>query len=393
MFAPGQECARQSGRAVIRGLTRMCSGDRILRAGQSETNPEQVRMERTYALIVTLVIAAIGLVGVRLMTGGSIEDQGMPLARAGGDRVSGGAGAGDEPAPVGGSRLREGGPAGPSGSDATFRPGADRGPTGGSRAAQTALAGRSGRAASAGIPRRGGAGQAGGAGVSVSPLIGGASRRLEPNEARRADVVEYLASRPAAGRHGESEESTDGIALEVSRLEDTEPAVVRKGINDDSDDEGLIFTKDTVLAFPEGGSASLETGRIKGSITPNWSGTDEGNNSIFTWRAPHEWSNRIELVRNGRYLRFILADNLGREADISVPIDSWIPGESHDFEATWEDQKIRLYIDGVIAGENTYHEFRPPSANMYVGSDHPGSSYSGFDGTLKIKVTGGNKSG
>jgi hypothetical protein len=348
-------------------------------------------MERTYALIITLVIAAIGLFGIRLMTDGSIDDQGMPLSRASKDRASEGGDPGGEAGGAGGSRMLAGRSGDPSRLGEARRGGADRGQSAGSRSSQTALAERGSRAGSAGIPARGGAGS-GGAGVSVSPLTGGTSRRLEPNEPRRSDVVEYLASQPAAGRHGDSEESSDGVALEVSRLEDTEPAVVRKGIDADDSDEGLTFTKDTVLAFPEGGSGSLEAGRIKGSITPNWSGTDEGNNSIFTWRAPHEWSNRIELVRNGRYLRFILADNLGREADISVPIDSWIPGENHDFEATWEDQKIKLFIDGVAAGENTYQEFRPPSANMYVGSDHPGSSYSGFDGTLKIKVTGADKS-
>jgi hypothetical protein len=214
---------------------------------------------------------------------------------------------------------------------------------------------------------------------------------------RRSDVVEYLASQPAAsGRSSaaDGDETNDDVALELKRPEDAEGAGVKKGVEaPEASDEGLTFTEGSVLAFPDGGNVNGEAGTISFEIEPNWNGNDETNNSLVTLRSEHGWSNRLELVKNGRYLRFILSDNAGREADISVPIDSWVPGESHEIEATWANQKTELHIDGVKVGENTYTEFiRDPGAPLYIGSDHRGSTYSGLNGTMRnFKATNNSR--
>jgi hypothetical protein len=76
-----------------------------------------------------------------------------------------------------------------------------------------------------------------------------------------------------------------------------------------------------------------------------------------------------------------------------LPRGGWGPGpgvvgETHQIEATWGDQKTALYIDGVKVGGNTYADFIPPDAPLYIGSDHRGSTSSGLNGTLRnVKAT------
>jgi hypothetical protein len=351
-------------------------------------------MERTQLFIIVIVVAAVGLFALHFKTPSKLDDEGMPLARAGRDRAArDGTDADDANGRSVGARMRDraGGDSARGGTSAGSERGGsdrDRHRSGGSRSAQTAIVGRG---ANRGDSSGTGGGRSGSGSNTMVALNNGPARGLEANEPRRSDLVQYLASQPATKPGQSSDPSKGDVALEVARPEDTDPALVKKGVAGDGSDDGLNFTKDSQLAF-EGDPTTLQSGTISGTITPNWSGDDEGNNSLFTWRAPNEWSNRMELVRNGRYLRFILADSVGHESDISVPIDSWTSGQAHDFQAVYGDHKTTLIIDGVPAGQNTYPgDFNPPTAPMHVGSDNSGSSYSGADGTLKIKVMGGQE--
>jgi hypothetical protein len=85
-------------------------------------------------------------------------------------------------------------------------------------------------------------------------------------------------------------------------------------------------------------------------------------------RGPNEWSNRLELVKNGEFLRFILTDSTGREADISTRINDWVAGDRHDVSASYGTNAdgpcctTILYIDGREAGRNHYDgPFQPPA--------------------------------
>jgi hypothetical protein len=348
-------------------------------------------MERNHILVIAGALVVIAFIGFQMFSGGDL-DEGMPLSRARNAAERGGAG-GDDDGDVAGGRYAEdgrgGGESGRGRSGSTGL-GSGRNESGsrreggsGSRLGQTALAGRGERGGAA----VGSGGRAGGHGSGSAVFDRGGSRQIEGGAPHRSDVVEYLASQPSTnGRahNADSEEKDDDVALELKRPEDADSAGVKKGVEaPDASDEGLTFTEGSVLAFPDGGNISGEAGTISFEIEPNWNGNDETNNSLVTLRGEHDWSNRIELVKNGRYLRFILSDNVGREADISVPIDAWTPGETHDVEATWGDQKTALFIDGVKVGQNTYTEFVRPDAPLYIGSDHRGSTYSGLNGTLR----------
>jgi hypothetical protein len=350
-------------------------------------------MERSQILLIVGGILVVGFVGFQMFSGGADLDEGIPLSRlqaerraAAGDDESGGGAADSTDADVRGG----GGEIGRSRSSGTGGTGSRRSDAGarrepGSRLSQTALASRGNRGGTVGS---GGTGTRSGGG-SASVFDRSSSRRMEADAPRRSDVVEYLASHPSSA--GRSRDSDDGeeedIALELKRPEDTEPAAVKRGVEaPDESDEGLTFTEGSRLAFPDAGNVQGEAGTISFELEPkDWN--IDSNHSLVTLRDEHGWSNRIELVKNGRYLRFILADNNGREADISVPIDAW-SGEAHDIKATWGEQKTALYIDGVKVGENHYTEFIRPDAMLHVGSDHRGSTYSGASATFRrFKVT------
>lgn len=347
-------------------------------------------MERNQIFVIAGACVVVGFIGFQMFSGGH-DDEGMPLSRAksaaqrgGADGDSGGDSADGRYASSG---SRAGGESGRGRSGGTGlglnrNEGSSRREPG-SRLAQTGLAGRANRDGTVGSGSA-----AGGSGGGSAVFDRGGSRHMEGGAPRRSDVVEYLASQPAASGRSRNSDSEDGdkgdVALELKRPEDANSAGVKKGVEaPNAGEEGLTFTEGSQLAFPDGGNLNGEAGTISFEIEPDWNGNDETNNSLVTLRSEHGWSNRIELVKNGRYLRFILADNVGREADISVPIDSWTPGEAHDIRATWGEQKTALFIDGAKVGENTYTEFVRPDASLYVGSDHRGSTYNGAKATFK----------
>jgi hypothetical protein len=191
-------------------------------------------------------------------------------------------------------------------------------------------------------------------------------------------------SNPATG--GPSESGSPDIALEVRNTADSEQAARREEIADADDGlDGIKFGNDSQLTFAEAGGASGEAGTISFDVEPDWSGGDATDNSLVQIRAENEWANRLQLVKNGRFLRFILADNTGREADISVPIDSWQPGDPHNVTASWGDGRTSLYIDGRLAGSNTYEGAFdiPPNTPLHLGSDFPSSDYGGANATIR----------
>ena len=124
-------------------------------------------------------------------------------------------------------------------------------------------------------------------------------------------------------------------------------------------------------------------------FTNNWGGADESNNTLAQIRVENEWSNRLELVKNGKYLRFILTDSTGAERDISYMIDSWTSGERHQVTPTWGDGAMELYVDGHLVGRNTYSgdlQIRPGTP-MHLGSAF--ANYKGIDGVIHKTVVYG----
>ena len=217
---------------------------------------------------------------------------------------------------------------------------------------------------------------------------GAQGRRLGGTGEKRAGLVEFLgaqnATRPDLFGSGDTGDPED-VALEVKTMEDSDQAAESRDIEDADFDEGIKFTEDSELRFPDAGNANGEAGRITFEIEPEWDGSDATNNSLVQIRSEHQFNNRLELVKNGKYLRFILADNTGREADISVDITHWHQGDPHLLDLSWGEARTSLFIDGQLAGTNTYSGSFDiaPGTPMFLGSDHVGSNYVGANSTIR----------
>jgi hypothetical protein len=188
----------------------------------------------------------------------------------------------------------------------------------------------------------------------------------------------------------EDENPDDDVVLEVKDVNDTDrKAAEVEGVDETEDGVGLDIGEDSVLKFPNAGNANADHGSIAFEIKPAWDGADQSDNSFMQLRTEHQWDNRMQLVKNGSYLRFILTDNTGHEADISYKIDHWEEGENHSVTATYGDGQTSLYVDGRRVGTNEYpggFEI-PPDTPMYFGSDLPDGSYRGANASFRnIKV-------
>ncbi|OFV83990.1 MAG: hypothetical protein A2W26_09130 [Acidobacteria bacterium RBG_16_64_8] len=345
-------------------------------------------MERAQVLVIAAVVAAVGLFGLRFLGSPGSVEPGTVLSRrehrsVASDPLDPRRSSGEQT----GSALNGEGSGERFGTDVNRRfdsdPSAVR-PRGGS--AEARAAGRGSRGGKIGVSAS--TRRAGDSGSRVSlGADASLSRRAELNIPKRADLVEFLASQSASGDEAGGDVPIGGeVALEVKTTEDIAPAIVKRGVEaPELNEEGLTFTDSSMLAFPDAGNASGEGGTISFEIEPQWAGADETNNSLVQIRREHQWSDRLELVKNGRYLRFIVTDSEGHEADISVRIDQWPAGERHDIQAQWGKGLTTLWIDGEPVGSNVYSGNLRFSGGtpLYLGSDYPSSNYTGFNGTLR----------
>jgi hypothetical protein len=343
-------------------------------------------MERTHFVVIAVVVAALALFGLRFFSSSSDD---VELAALGGsgrlgsdaDRDGGGR-PGDR------RRLGALGGSGASGTDGGRLGGGERGAggTGRSGSAEFAsgggsrLGGSLGQSGSARIDGAGGG--ASGGGAEVAGQIG-------PRAARKADLVDSLGARPPTQSDLDQPvkaENGDDIALKIEKPEDiSEQAGREHDVDKPADTEdGLEIGADGRIEFPDGGGVNGESGEISFRIKPNWAGSDQTDNALVQLRQEHEWNNRLELVKNGEFLRFILTDNTGKEVDISSRITNWQALEEHEITARWNNGVTELLIDGQVAGRGQYPgQFEPPpQAPLYVGADWRGSNYGGLDGKV-----------
>jgi hypothetical protein len=219
--------------------------------------------------------------------------------------------------------------------------------------------------------------------------IAGNGGTLGPRAARKADLVDSLGSRPPTQSdliEPVKPDNGEDVALKIDKPEDISEQNGRdQDVEKPEDsDDGVKVSEQGRIEFPNGGNASGDQGSISFKIKPEWAGSDQTDNALVQVRQEHEWNNRIEVVKNGEFLRFILTDDTGKEADISARISNWQANEQHDIVATWGEGRTTLWVDGQVVGQNEYpgklliKEHTP----MYVGADWRGSNYAGLNGTL-----------
>jgi len=159
-------------------------------------------------------------------------------------------------------------------------------------------------------------------------------------------------------------------------------------VTDAQDGEGINIGENGKIQFPN--NVSPDAAKFDLTVKPNWSGSDQTDNALIELRGEHDWSNRVELVKNGEFLRFIVTDNTGKESDISYRITDWQAGDPHNIQAQYgpcdngPSNCTGLYVDGRKVGEKQYDGTLQvaPGTPLFVGGDHQTSSYGGFNGSI-----------
>jgi hypothetical protein len=150
-------------------------------------------------------------------------------------------------------------------------------------------------------------------------------------------------------------------------------------------EEGAYFPPEARFAYGDSGSVQNGAGTIAFWMKPNWDGTDPRNASLVQFRTD-DWSNRLQIFKNGIYLRYLFTDNTGNETNLTVDMEKegWVAGDWHHVAVTWGDSLIGMYVDGQQKSQGTYlGELDVPSGTeLYVGSDRPGGN-PGADATLQ----------
>ena len=365
-------------------------------------------MERNQAIAIAVVVAALALFGLKVWSDRAAESDlangaqaaAQRLARANGIQgdvdARGGAESGGRMGRAGepGS-LRPGGPPGSGGSrlgglGAEGRGGGSEGRGGGSA---DVVRGAGGSRLGSGLGYAvGGRPSGGGSGATVSGGGGGAEENahLGPKVQQKDNIVSFLGSQPptAPDLATTKDENGDEVALKVDHTDDiSRQGGQDQGVQQADDGDGIKITDRGKIEFPNYANGDAAT--ISFNIKPDWSGSDQTDNALVEIRQEHEWANRLELVKNGEFLRFIVTPDSGQEADISVRINDWQPGDSHDVRASYgKDDSgngwTYLYVDNQLVGKTPYTgtlQF-PQGTPMYLGGDHTGSNYQGANASI-----------
>jgi len=350
-------------------------------------------MDKPQFLVIGILAVAIGFFALRFTSEDPLDQdssygsRGYDVAMSGSDEGYGGGRYGNRDA-AGGSSDRSS-RFGSSGGERGER--GERYAGGGTRrdgSATTAIGGSRSRRpgfGSSGLRSATSSGRAGASGIASTAHR---ERSSGAGSSSRADRVERLGAAEANvdDFYEEGAELPDNAILDLKNQDD----VVEQDGQGDGITEGeegwLDFSEDAQLTFPNG--ASGKAGTISLDIVPNWNGADVTDNSLLQIREPHKWENRIQMVKNGQFLRFIVTDSTGHEADISYKISHWEQGDTHRVTASWEDGVTTLWVDGKQVGSNNYPGplHLKKTAPIHAGSDHASGAYGGLNGQAKIKL-------
>ncbi len=296
------------------------------------------------------------------------------------------------------------------GSAPAFERGAGQG-----RAGETGAGGARPESGGRAVSIYGGGGRAGGTGFRATGpgpsggggATGGGAGDIRVDMAIPAAEVPFEGARPITGplggRTGQQGSSRETVAEATDKSGDgskepppedggpvlslpfeksTEPdrgegAIFEQGVTFDSG-EGAVFSTDSQFVVPNGGNLNGEAGSVSMWVQPQWAGGDESNASLMQLRNQDQWENRLQIFKNGRYMRFLLTDNAGQESNIGATIDDWAPGDWHHLAATWgqnaDGQMMQsFYVDGRLIGQVPLaRQFDVRAGTpLYIGSDVP----------------------
>jgi hypothetical protein len=176
----------------------------------------------------------------------------------------------------------------------------------------------------------------------------------------------------------------NGPTLQLSFNNTTEPdkgdvrPVVEEGVTFNSD-RGALFSADAEFVIPDAARLTGKSGTISFWIEPEWNGNADSDASLVQIRQANMWENRLQITKNGRFLRFLFTPETGMEGGAGADISNWQAGNRYLVTTTWGEtatgEKLAsLYINGQLVGQHPFDgEFAvPPGAGINIGSDLPG---------------------
>lgn len=216
----------------------------------------------------------------------------------------------------------------------------------------------------------------GGSTRSSTPGIGAVDQTAAAR--RREEAVQHLlepqARNPGSARTAEDLLLNEGfppgtrfaarLSGSTTAADGSEP-IVEKNTEHDGND-GIYFPPDAQLAYPHRAGVQDDAGTVALWIEPvDWDGRDASVHSFFRLNDSSDGSYRFHLLKDSANLRFQFITDQG-ENDVRVPIDWWPRGEGHHVAATWDDNVLRVYVDGAVVGEQPY------TGTLKVGANVPG---------------------
>ncbi len=131
----------------------------------------------------------------------------------------------------------------------------------------------------------------------------------------------------------------------------------------------LFFVLSACGGHDEGVSnnnAAASMGTFTMWVRSHWEG---GNNAGLARFGSGTFENRIDLFKNGPYLRFLLVDNSGLEGGLGIDVSDWHDGDRRMLTVTWGEGVCALYLDGALAADGRYSDqiMLGPEAAVFVG--------------------------
>ena len=136
--------------------------------------------------------------------------------------------------------------------------------------------------------------------------------------------------------------------------------------------QGVLFDKENTLNYLTGNNISPQQGAIEFWLKPLWNGDDNQNYVFF--EIGDSWFNRFLIIKDGaNNLKFMLYSSKV-EYGVACGVSGW---KAHDWryvKATWQKDRISLYLDGDLCGTQTFVTMPDSlSSRFYIGSSAQGN--------------------
>jgi hypothetical protein len=132
-------------------------------------------------------------------------------------------------------------------------------------------------------------------------------------------------------------------------------------------------------------SASLDRDVTEAEISitmdTDWAGNDGSGRAFLSISEPSTFPNRIELVKNGDFLRWVVAESSGIEDDMSVNIGQWQPG-THTVTVSFGAGSAAITVDGYGATAPVGGVVLTAGSSFVLGPT-PGSGFAGEGTTFR----------